>query len=215
MPQPGTSSKAVEYSIADATHQGFVSRLVATCFSSSEPPAVAAGLSAEEMEGLLRLISPRIIAQGFSVVARQQGQLVGALLCQDFAAPVHVEGDSISPKFRAIFAMLQEMDEYYRGRHNPSRGQVLHVFMLAVDSAAAGQGIAQGLVNTALNNASGRGFKKAVTEATGEVSQHIFRKLGFLDRYSVSYQEFRFEGNKPFSSIPGHAGAILMDKSLV
>ena len=54
----------------------------------------------------------------------------------------------------------------------------------------------------------------ALTEATGKVSQHIFRKNGFADRFSVAYSNFRYENRLVFASICGHEEAILMDRSL-
>ena len=54
----------------------------------------------------------------------------------------------------------------------------------------------------------------AVTEATNKVSQHIFRKLGFVERVRRSYQTHRFDGRAVFASIAEHGGPILMDRSL-
>jgi hypothetical protein len=55
----------------------------------------------------------------------------------------------------------------------------------------------------------------AVTEATGRVSQRVFRKQGFEERFKVSYQDFIYDDKVVFASIQAHENAILMDKSLV
>ena len=60
-----------------------------------------------------------------------------------------------------------------------------------------------------------RCLTNAVTEATGIISQHIFRKCGFVDQHEIVYKDFIYEGGKPFESIEGHPSAIFMDKALV
>ena len=54
----------------------------------------------------------------------------------------------------------------------------------------------------------------AVTEATNPTSQHIFRKQGFIDRVSRTYENFTLDGSNPFASIAEFGGVILMDKNL-
>jgi hypothetical protein len=45
-------------------------------------------------------------------------------------------------------------------------------------------------------------------------SESEFRKLGFADRLSVSYADFRFQDEPVFNAIQGHERAILMDKTM-
>ena len=54
----------------------------------------------------------------------------------------------------------------------------------------------------------------ALTEASGKISQHILRKQGFVDRFSVSYRDFVYEGKVTFASIQKHESAILMARAL-
>ena len=54
----------------------------------------------------------------------------------------------------------------------------------------------------------------AVTEATNPTSQHIFRKQGFVERVHRLYKTHEYDGRKPFASIAGYGGPILMDKPL-
>ena len=78
----------------------------------------------------------------------------------------------------------------------------------------AEQGIGQGLIRACIDNGSRKDYRAALTEATGKVSQHAFRKNGFIDRFSVSYQKFLYENKAVFASIKEHEKAILMDRSL-
>jgi len=46
------------------------------------------------------------------------------------------------------------------------------------------------------------------------MSQHVFRKLGFVGRFQVPYQEFMFDGQRVFSSIEGVDGTVRMTREL-
>ncbi len=111
--------------------------------------------------------------------------------------------------------MLDSLDEQFRRGKTIARGQYLHLFMLGVDSQFAGRGVGQGVVESSIENAVQMGYRIALTEATGRVSQHIFRKNGFVERFSMSYQDFIYENKKVFASIQDHDQAILMERVLV
>jgi hypothetical protein len=53
----------------------------------------------------------------------------------------------------------------------------------------------------------------AVTEASGLVSQRVFSKLGFEERYRVSYRDYDYGGEAVFVSIVGHDGARVNRKN--
>jgi GNAT superfamily N-acetyltransferase len=208
--------ETVDYGVAQSPDSEEIVHLLATVFSESEPPALAMGLSFREMEQFLRLFAPGAIAEGLTIVARGRdtGKLAGVLLTDDFAAPPALDLNQISAKFLPIFSMLENLDEQYRRGKTISRGEYLHLFMLGVDGEFAGRGIGQGLVKACLENGLRKGYRMAVTEATGIVSQRVFRKNGFVDRFSVSYRDFAHAGKLVFNSIQGHEYAILMDRAL-
>jgi len=204
----------VTFDVANPSDADGVVRLLAAVFSESEPPAVAMGLTFADMKQFLQLVVPSVIRDGLTVISRSEvtGELVGALLTDDFASPPDLEMSQVSPKLAPILSMLETLDEQFRDGKTLAPGKYLHLFMLGVDARLAGQGIGQGLVKACLDNALRKGYQAAVTEATGKVSQHIFRKNGFIDRFSVSYRDFRYENKAVFASIMEHEKAILMDR---
>jgi ribosomal protein S18 acetylase RimI-like enzyme len=119
--------------------------LLAAAFSAAEPPAVAMGLSYDELASFISLLAPRALDDGLTAVtrARSGNELVGVVLTDDFATPPPIELHRISKKFFPIFAMLDTLDAQYRLGRTIVRGEHLHLFMLAVDARFAGQGIAQ------------------------------------------------------------------------
>lgn len=153
--------------------------------------------------------------EGLTIVARRAdtGEMIGALLTEDGASGPPDGMDRLSRKFDPIFHILGQLAE--DGTEAAVRpGESLHLFLLGVAESAGGSGVAQRLVSICLENGARRGYRRAVTEATNEVSQHVFRKLGFSDRAYRPYGEHRFEGRAVFASIAQHGGPILMQRFL-
>jgi ribosomal protein S18 acetylase RimI-like enzyme len=194
-----------------------MTELLAETFSRHDPPAIAVGLTAPEFDAFVRLLCPKVAAEGLTVVARLAGTsaLVGALLTEDSASPPPEGMDRLSAKFDPIFDILGQLESDYRGSQAVRPGESLHLFLLGVSDRVAGRGVAHQLVAACLEHGRRRGYRLAVTEATNKVSQHIFRKQGFVERVQRSYATHRFEGRQVFASIAEQGGPILMDKSLV
>lgn len=207
---------ALSYDLLQASDVEPMIRLLASRFSVAEPPAVAMGLSYDDLATFVSLLAPRAVDDGLTVVARNPfGELVGVVLTDDFDAPSPVDLQLISKRFLPIFAMLDTLDAQYRRGRTIVQGEHLHLFMLTVDARFAGQGIAQRLVETCIDNGRKKGYRHALTEATGVISQRVFRKLGFEERYRVSYRDYSYRGEAVFASIVGHDGAALMERMLV
>jgi GNAT superfamily N-acetyltransferase len=211
-----SSTTPIEYGVFAASDGEAMVKLLGEAFSRRDPPAVAVGLTASEFEELVRLFCPRAEAEGLTIVARQAGtgELVGALLTEDSASAPPEGMDRLSTKFDPIFDILGQLDAEYRGDAAPRPGDALHLFLIGVAEKAAGKGVARQLVAACLENGVRRGYRRAITEATNRVSQHVFRGLGFVERAQRSYAAHRFGGRAVFASIVEHGGPILMERSL-
>ena len=205
----------IRYSVCTSADVDEMVALLARVFAEREPPTVAVDLSPPEFASFIRLYCPKVAADATTIVARAAtGEMVGALLADDMAADPPDGLDRLSPKFDPVFDILIQLDEEYRQGRSFRPGEGLHLFFLGVDAAAVGQGVARQLVAECLANGIRRGYRLAVTEATSKTSQHIFRKLGFVERVRRSYRDHRFAGQSFFTSIVGHGGPVLMDKPL-
>lgn len=206
----------IEYGLYVPSEAEAMATLLGETFSRYDPPAVAVGLTASEFEAFVRLLCPNVAAEGLTIVARLAGtrDLVGALLTQDSASALPDGMDGLSAKFDPIFDILGQLDTEYRGGQAARSGDSLHLFLLGVSDRVAERGVAQQLVTACLEHGTRRGYRVAVTEATNKVSQHIFRKQGFVERLQRSYEVHCFAGRKFFASIAEHGGPILMDKLL-
>jgi predicted N-acetyltransferase YhbS len=217
MHSPGTKLKGepIRFDVLQAPDIDAMIHLIATAFSTAEPMGVAARVSTNDLSGFLQMLAGRTIGDGLTVVARSStGQLVGGLLTDDFAIPPPLEIERLSPSFLPILEILESLDAQYRSRRTIRSGEYLHLFMLAVDPQFGGRGIAQGLVAHCIENGKRMGYRWAVTEATGLVSQQVFRRIGFEERARIPYCDFRYGGATVFASITEHDGVALMDKAL-
>ena len=203
----------IEYGVYVPSDTEAMVRLLGEVFSRYDPPAVAAGLTSAEFEALVRLLCPKAAAEGLTIVARLAGtgELVGAVLTEDSASALPDGIDRLSAKFDSIFDILGQLDAEYRGGRVARPGELLHLFLLGVSDRVAGRGVAQQLVAACLKHGTRRGYRVAVTEATNKVSQHIFRKQGFVARVQRSYEAHRFNGQQVFAPIAEHGGPILPD----
>jgi ribosomal protein S18 acetylase RimI-like enzyme len=206
----------IEYSVYAASDADAMVKLLAETFTRRDPPAVAAGLTVSEFEAFVRILCPNAAADGLTIVAKLAGtsELVGVMLTEDCASPPLQGLDTLSPKFNPIFDILGQLDTEYWGGKAARPGEALHLFLLGVSERVAGRGVGHQLVAECLKHGARRGYRLAITEATNKVSQHIFRKQGFVARVQRSYQSHRFNGREVFASIADHGGPLLMDKSL-
>ena len=206
----------VEYSVYRASYADVMAVLLADAFTRHDPPAVAVGLTSAEFEAFVRLLTASAAEEQLTIVARLagSGEIIGALLVEDCSAPPPDGMDRLNPKLDPIFGILGELGTEFWGDRSIAPGESLHLFLLGVSEKAAGKGVGSGLVATCLANGLRRGYTSAVTEATNKVSQHIFRKHGFVDRVSRSYGDYRFGGKVVFASIADVGGPILMEKRL-
>lgn len=209
-------SSGVQYGVFELSDQDEMASLLAETFSRYEPPALALGLTAEEFEPQVRRFGPAVAAEGLTIVARSAatGEMVGASLATDFTAPPPAGGEPPSEKFLPVFTLIDQLDAQYQRDKTIEPGKYLHLLLLGVARPFMGQQVAQHLVAACEDNARRKGYRVVVTEATGSVSQHIFRKQGYTARFEISYQEYRYQGSPVFASIEGHSGMILMDKEL-
>lgn len=207
----------IQYGICEPSDLNEMVVLLADVFSHMDPPAIAVGITPPEFEALVRLFTLKAVEERVTIVARSiaTGEIDGALLTEDSASAGPDSMDLLSKKFDPIFAILTELETEYRQGQAIQIGECLHLFLLGVARSYGGRGVAQNLVGTCLQNGSKRGYRLAVTEATNNVSQLVFRKLGFTDRVQRTYRSYTFQGRIPFATIEGHLGPILMDKQIV
>jgi len=213
---PSHELSGIRYGVAEASDMDEMAAFLGGVFSHEDPIALALGVTPAEFVDLVRLFCPQAAVDGLTVVARlaDTGEMAGALLTEDAGSAPPSGMERVSQKFDPIVDLTSQLDAEYRQEKSVLPGDWLHLFLLGVPQPFSGRGVGQQLVASCLANGSRRGYRRAVTEATNRVSQHIFRKHGFAERVRRTYRDYRYQGEAVFASIKGHAEAILMDKEL-
>lgn len=210
-------AEGVQYELFDISELHELAMMAADAFARYEPVISSLGISLEDFAGFVRLLGPKVEQEELTVIARDQktDRIIGAMITDDFAVEPSENIRQFGDNFEPMWAVLDELDTQYKQGRILSQGEYLHLFLLAVDHRQSGKNIAKNLVKTCLKNGIKKGYKTGVVEATGVVSQHIFRKFGFMDCFEAPYKKFTFQGKRVFESIKDHHGIILMDKALV
>jgi len=213
---PLSELSGITYGVAELADLAELAALLAVAFSEQDVLAVANGVTAVEFEAVVRLNFPKTATDGLTIVARSAdtGEMAGALLTEDSSSPAPDGFDRVSPKFAPTFDFLHQLDAEYRQGQIVAPGDWLHLILLGVPRLWSGRGIGRQLVAACLENGARKGFRRAVTEATGSASQHIFRQHGFAARVRRSYRDYRFRGEAVFAGIQAPEGTVFMDKSL-
>lgn len=210
-------AEGVQYKLFDIIELNEMAEMTAEIFARYEPVTSSLGISLEDFADFVRLLGPKVEQEKLTIIARNQktDQIIGAMVADDFAIEPPEEMRCLGDNFEPLWAVLDELEIQYKQGKVLSKGEYLHLFLLAVDPRQSGKNVAKNLVQTCLENGIKKGYKTGVVEATGVVSQHIFRKFGFGDCFETPYQTFTFQGKRVFEAIKDHHGLILMDKALV
>lgn len=190
---------------------------IARAFRQGEPMALALNIPEEDFIYFTRILIKKAARDGMSVVARdpQNNRLAGCIICEDYVTEPPEGIEKVSPLFNPIFSLLDALGASYRAEHFVAPGEIYHLFMGGVYPDYAGYGIAAQITNFIENHARKKGYKAAIGEVTGPVSQHIYiKQLGYRPLYKIRYQDFLYEGKTIFKNITACEHCILIHKYL-
>jgi len=184
-----------------------------------EPMAETLKISYNMMrEFCLKVVSKAAKESKLSVVAigPLNEQIVGVCINKDLLDPPINEDDLVNKKFYPIFELLDELDNRYRKENKINPNEMFHTLMIAVDSNSKSKNISSSLLEASFEIAKKRGYKKAIMEATGPISQHIaINKFGYKEFTSIKYSDYQFKNNYVFKHITNAPSCKLLTKELV
>ncbi|WP_216825891.1 GNAT family N-acetyltransferase [Sulfitobacter sp. SK012] len=177
---------------------------------------MATQFSPRKLEKIAAIFGTKSAREGLSSVAVESvsGEIVGAVLTHDFGRAPPSEIEDVDLSSEPVIALLDELEEIFANAHEIGPGEFLHIFMIAVRDDFSGKGIAQNLVQSCLEQAKNLGYGLAFTEATNQISQRVFKNVGFDELHLIGYSTFEFHGRKPFQGISQHRGCALMEMDL-
>lgn len=180
-------------------------------FYDREPLTKCLALSRERMISVARSLytgaNTNPVSRGFCWIARDLAvatREVGFIVCDDPAA----ENDHQVPedltdqervKISALLALMEEIRKPRKERIGSEKGRCLHIAAIGVAPGYEGSGIATSLLQTALADATTRGFAHAFSECTSIASRKCHERSGFQTLHSVDVKDFAVNGEFPFT----------------
>lgn len=205
----------ITYELADVDSLDSLVECVQKCFPApgGEVMARALNITAWDYLSYTQLVCEKAIGDQMTWVAKgSDSQILGFCITEKLASAPKYSEYGVSPKFKPLFRILEELDETYLARTQFSPQEILHLYMLGVRPEFSGMGIAVELMNKSLSFAKKEGFKVAIAEATGEISQKICLNLGFEVQATVNYKTFEYSGVQPFYKIDRPESCVLVQK---
>lgn len=179
-------------------------------FYDREPLTKWLGLSRERMISVARSLhagaATNPVTQGFCWIARDRRmnmREVGFIACDDpteessHQVPENLT-DHDKANMETVLALMEEIRAPKKVRMGAERGKCLHIAAIGVAPGYEGTGIATRLLQTALADATARGFVHAFSECTSLASQNCHEKSGFQSLHCVAASDFVVNGETPF-----------------
>jgi hypothetical protein len=190
---------------------------IASTFLGGEPMTRALKLKESDFYDFVEIFIHKAISEGLSIVAKDPDtdRIIGCLVCQDFNADLPEGIERVSESFAPIFSLLTHLDERYKARYGVNMGDLYHLFMGGVAKKYSGQGIIHQMTHQGEMLARSYGFKAAIGEATGPVSQHVYlNHLGYKEIDAVTYRDFVYQGTYVFKDVTSCTSCKLIYKVL-
>ena len=173
----------------------------------------ALGVGLDEYRAYLRPSFQQMAEEGMSVIARDgEGRLLGCLIVTEY----RVEDSSrLSPPFDALAGLAKALDAQYRKACRVAAGDAVLVDMAAVALDARGMGLYGRMRREAESFALAKGYRLILGELSSVATQHfVLEKLGHKKRAEVMFDEFTYQGAKPFAGIKAPRSVILAEGEL-
>ena len=187
--------------------------LCSNLFVNNEPITKSLQINYQEFRQLAEAYLSKAIVDRLSIVATEDNGIIVGFIISEHLMTIPPYTQELSHKFAAIHKFSQDLKYSYFGKYQYyywELFQTLHIFLLGVKDEYKNQKIATNLIRENLRLAKLNYFSVVISELTGIASQNLFRKIGFQEEVTLSYDSYIFEGEKIFSSIQESRSCKLM-----
>ncbi len=197
--------------LLEAQHQTRVIDIFTEAFCLSEPMTRYVGMTYPEFTPFAQAVVKKAIEDRLSVVAVENGKVIACTLVEDMTAPLIINFP-VTPKFDPIFSLLENLSQDFFKKKTLKAHDVAHLFITAVSEKHRNQGLSK-LVNFgAIELATEKKFSFMFSELTHNLNAKGLVKYLEYEKMllgSIKYDEYIFNGIKPFANLPGKADAYL------
>lgn len=184
-------------------------------FCDSEPMTKYINMQYAEFYPFAEAVTQKAVIDGFSsvIIEKRSGRVVALSLVEDITDPAKLDMP-LTPKFGPILSLLEQLSSEYFKHNLPSKNQIAHLFISAVDESYRGLGLSTQANFFAMQLAKKKNFTLMVSELTNYINEKGI--IPYLKEYkerigAIKYSEFKFEHTKPFNTLAGEAHAFIWD----
>ena len=191
--------------------------LVVTTFNEREPLANVNNAPPKEFAEFILALTEHCANNGLGFVATESttNKVIGAILASDLAEVLNQADNHEDEPANPIACLITELNKSHFKDQVLAENTYLNIKFVAMDERFNGKGIVNELIAKCISEAKNKGFRYAQAEATGNISQHIFKnKLGFEEKAFIKYSEYTLDGEQPFAEIKEHEGIKLLIKEI-
>lgn len=201
------------FEVMTKSHYDQAVALITQTFCEYEPMTKYLNLSQQAFTPFAEIVVKKAIKDGLSIVALNGNQMIGCTIVEDFADSLDIN-ISIDPKFKIIFSLLETLSKDFFNNKSFDKGHIAHLFITAIHKDYFGKGLSRMINLQTMNHAKQKKFDFMYCEFThtynekGTVKYIEYKKLRIR---SISYQNFIYEGRKPFEHLEGEANAYIWE----
>lgn len=192
-------------------HFDSASELFTKVFCDSEPVTKHIGITYKEYEPFVREVLSKAIKDGLSVVAVDKNSKVIACSIADDIADQFKPNTGNYPKLTPVIGLLNDLSNQFCSGKNFKKGKIAHVWIAAVSPDHRGMGLSTAIDMACGNLAVSKGYDFAYAEFTNPISENIIHHYKSLEKIaSINYDDYTFEGQKPFRGVKGGAVSYIV-----
>jgi len=177
-------------------------------FIKDEPMAKCLEFDLANFVPLADMICEHALNEDLSLVAFNQSdkKIVGAIIGYDFSRNLPV-AHNLCSKFSPILKLLKELDEIVAPQLETLK--VNYVSLMALDYEHRSKALFSEIMQNLADKSVRQGYTHFYSQETSEYRFRISSFPGTVSEMAyTNYRDFVFNGEKPFSSLPGRCVAI-------
>jgi len=177
--------------------------------TKADPFTRALGLSQAQWGVMSQMFVQRAAKKDLSWVALDEhtGTVEGVIINEDWKEKQPEEYRYLLD-WAPVRAMFNELHTRFKAHHpRIDHGKVIHpLYFTSVRPEARRNGIVSTLWEKSVETARDKNYETMVAEAGNTVSAAVFTKLGFEEIAKVPFDEFAYQKERPFATLPKKEG---------
>ncbi|MGZ6416750.1 MAG: hypothetical protein ACXVDW_21400, partial [Bacteroidia bacterium] len=176
-------------------------KLLSEVFPRGETTVKYLKITPKQYYSVADVYCKKAIKEGLSMIARDKntGKIVGFLLNEDFDSPKPEGIENIEPIVAMDMSLIDDLEADLKASKKEGEKR-FHLFLGGTDIGYENKHILSTLLDESIKLAKNKNFTNLIAEPTGFATQHIMKKLGFIQKNFIEYKKFQFQGKFIFEN---------------